>query len=96
MRLFDPLHLLLVDIDEEVARLLEIDLRGEEGGGVDARVVLRRHPAERGGGERAADAIADDVDLRRPRRILRGLDGGEEALAHVVREAFPRLRSRRH
>ena len=43
---FDPLHLLLVDIDEEIARLLEIHLRGEEGGGIHALIVLRGHPTQ--------------------------------------------------
>ena len=70
----DPLHLFLVDIDEEIARLLEVDLRGEEGGGIHPVVVLRRHVAERGGGQRAADAIADDIDLLGAGGVLRGLD----------------------
>ena len=42
--------------------------------------------------ECTADAIADDVDLLRPRRVLCCLHRREEALAHIVGETLAALR----
>ena len=57
-------------------------------GGRDALVALRRHVGERDGEQRAADAIADGVDLGLAGRLLDGVERGERALAHVVLEAL--------
>ena len=86
--LLQRLELGLVDEHQQVAGLAEIDLGGEEGGRIRALVASGGHIGERGGEQRAADAIAERIDLWLPVSRLDGVDGGEHALLHVVLEGL--------
>ena len=60
----------------------------EERRRLDPVVALRRHPGERAGEQRAAQAVADGVDLALAGRLLDRVERGEIALRHVVVEAL--------
>ena len=79
---------LLVDEDLEIAGIGEIDLRGEQRGRDDAGILFGRKIGERDRRERAADAVADGVDLLLAGGFLDGVERGEHALAHVLLETF--------
>ena len=82
-------ELLLVDEHAKLARLLEVDHGDEEGGALDAVVALRRHVGERAGQQRAAEAVADDVDLALAGRLGSiASSAARIALEHVVLEAL--------
>ena len=85
---FEGFELLLVDEDAELARLGEIHQGGEEGRRGDAVDLLGRHIGQSGGEQRAAQAIADQIDLLLARGLLDGVQGGERPLDHVVLEAL--------
>ncbi len=87
MRL-DRLQLLRVDEDLEVARVGEVDERGEKGDAADALVADRGHVAERRGEQSSADAIADRRDLALAGRLLDAFERGQNALAHIGLEAL--------
>ena len=66
----------------------EIDLRGEKGCRGDTLIARARRIGERGGQERAANAIADRIDLAFSGGPFDDVEGSERAVAHVVFEAF--------
>ena len=75
----------------EVAGIGEIHLGGQQGGAGDAVILHRRHPGQRHGQKGAAHAIAHGRDLPLPGGLLDGVEGGENALVHIVLEALLRL-----
>ncbi len=85
-------ELLVVDEDRQIARVLEVGLRREIGDRRDALVLLRSHVRERRRHQRAADAIADRVDLLSPRLGLDRIERRIGAEAHVVLERARRQR----
>ena len=70
---------------------LEVHHGDEEGRGLDPVVALRRHVGQRRGQQRAAQAVADGVDLALAGRLLDRVQRGEVALA----SCSPRSPSRR-
>src|SRR5208337_772135 len=82
----DEADLLLVDEDAELAGLLEIHHGDEIRRGLDAVVALRRHVGERRCEQRAAEAVANGIDLALAGGALDRVEGGEDALLHVVLE----------
>ena len=88
--LFEMFDALLVDEHQEVAAIGEIDLRREQGSRQRALLLLGGEISERDGEQRAADAIADGVDLVFAGHLLDGVERGDHALAHILFEAFLR------
>ena len=84
------LELGVVDEQQQVAGLGEVDLGGEEGGRGERLLAARGQIGERGAEQRAADAVADDVDLLDARLALDGIGGRQDALLHVVLEGLVR------
>ncbi len=84
--LFDAGELVLVDEHAELARLGEVDLRGEEGAGRDPVIAACRHVGKRGRHQGAADAIADRRDLLLAGRLLDGVERRERPQLHIVLE----------
>ncbi len=80
----------LVGEQLQVARIGEVLLRREEGGGRDPLVALRRHVGQGAGHHGSGDAVADRVDLLGPGLLERLLDGDVDALEHVVLEGLVR------
>ena len=86
----ERIQLHVVDEDLELARLLEIHLRGEEGGGGDlVGLPLGRHHRQRGGQRGSGDAIADRVDLFHVQPLAHRVDrvdlGGDVIVPRHVR-----------
>jgi len=69
--------LLLVDEHTEFAGNGEVEQRHEVGCGHDALVLLRCHVRERGGEERAAEAVADRVHFLLADRLLDRVQRGD-------------------
>jgi hypothetical protein len=76
----------LVGVDEHrnVADVGEVEQRGEQRRGRDALLAARRQVGERARDERAADAVAEDVEVGLRGRPLDRLDGGDRPLQQVV------------
>ena len=85
-------ELLLVDENAELAGLFEVHHGGQEGGGAHPAVPFgvgrRRHVGQGAGQQRAADAIADDVDLALTGRLFDRFERRQRTLDHVVVEAL--------
>ena len=77
-------ELLLVDEDGQFAGVFEVDHGGEEGRRGDALVLPGRHVGQRAGQQRAADAIADGVDLGLAGGFFDGAERRQGAFEHVV------------
>ena len=90
--LFDVADPVLVGEQQQVARLGEVLLSGEEGGGVDPLVPLCGHEGEGAGQQGAADAVADGVDLIDAALGHHRLAAGVDAVDHVVFEGPGRHR----
>ena len=88
---FDLVQPVLVGEQQQVARLLEVMLGGEEGGGGDTFVTLGRHMRQRGAQQGAADAVSDGVQLFRACLLKRLFDGAVNALLQIVVKAEPGL-----
>ena len=88
---FQRVHVGFVGEDAELAGILEVDLGGEEGGGADPIVANGVHVGERGGEQRAADAIADRGRLAFPGRPLDGVERREEPIPEIVVEGEARV-----
>ena len=71
----------------KLAPVDEVDLRREEGRGPHAGLPPGAQPGERDREERAADAVADGVDLAFPGRAFDGIESGEDPVAEIVVEA---------
>ena len=93
--LFERRDLLLVDEDLEIAGIGEVDLGGEQGRRHDALVVPGRHGRERDRQQRAADAIADGVNLVLAGRLLDRVERRERSFADVILEALSARDGRR-
>ena len=78
---------MFVGEQQQVARLGEVVLGGEEGGGGDAVVLFGSHVSQRRAHEGAADAVADGVDVFGLRLLQRFLDAAVDALFQIVVEA---------
>ena len=74
----------------QVAGLGEVDLGGKERGRRERLLAARGEIGERGAEQRAADAVADDVDLVGAGLALHRIGGGQDALGHVVLEGLVR------
>lgn len=81
--LFERFKLLLVDEDLEVAGMGEVDLGGEECRGLDALVLLLGMQRQCRGQQRAADAVADGVDILLAGRLLDCIKREIDALAGI-------------
>jgi hypothetical protein len=84
------LDLLFVDEDAQLPGFGEIQQRHEERGGSDATILLDGHPGERARQQRAAQAIANGIDLALARRGLDPVQGRQDAVLHVVAEILGR------
>ncbi len=84
---FDARELVLVDEDAEIARLGKVGQCGEQSRGADAIVAAGGEPGEEAGGERAADAVADDVRALFPGLAPHRIERGENAPREIVLEA---------
>ena len=85
---FDRLELFGVDEHFEIAGVGEVDLGGQQRRAGDPLVAGRRHGAERGRQQRAADAIADRRDVAFAGRLLDRVERREHAFAHIGLEAL--------
>ena len=72
-----------VDKDLEVAGIGEIHLRREQGGAGDAAVLLLCMQGKRCGKQRAADTIADGIDLFLAGRLLDRIQREVDAFADI-------------
>ena len=88
--LFKRLELGIVDEQHQVAGLREIDLSGKEGGRREGLLPARGKIGQGRAEQRAADAVADHVDLVAARFALDRIGGAEDPFGHVVFEGFVR------
>ena len=73
--------MVLIGEDEQIARLLEIKLRGKESRGLDPVFFPDRRKIGEGGRHQGApDAIADGGDFLLPEGGLNRVEGGKNAL----------------
>ncbi len=84
--LFEIGDLLLVNEHAQLARLREVQQADEEGGASDLLLSLGREIRERGAEQRAAQAIANDVNLGLAGGVHDGLERGDRSFHHVVVE----------
>ncbi|MNI95313.1 hypothetical protein D3C73_1535660 [compost metagenome] len=82
---------MFVGEQQQIARLGEVVLGGEEGGRGDAVVPLAGHVRQGGAQHGAADAVADGVQMFLAGLLQRLLDGAIDPLLHIVVEAELRL-----
>ena len=82
--LLDPGELLAVDEHGDLADLLEVEQRGEEGRGLDAILALGGEPGERRADQDAADAKAEHARLALARGLLDRIERRQRAVVHVV------------
>ena len=80
--------LFLVDEDFELAAAAEIDERGHEARAHDAFVLFRRHIGERRRQQRAAEAVAQRIDLTFAGRLFDRVQGRQRTFPHVVDEVL--------
>jgi hypothetical protein len=88
--LFQAGDLAFVDEDAEFARDREVEQGDEEGGRGDALVLLGGHVAHGRTEQRAAKAVADQVEFLFAGLLADHVDGGDRAFGHVVVEALLR------
>ena len=89
--LFERRQLRVVGEEQEIAGLGEIDLRREERRRAERRLAARGEIGERGAEQRAADAIAEHVDLLDAGLALHGVGrASSKPFDHVVLEGLVR------
>ena len=86
---FEAVELLLVDEHAKLARLREVDHRGEEGrAGDPLGLALRLQPGQPARQQRAAEAVADHVGIRLAGDVAHRVERGQRAELQVVVEAL--------